>query len=99
MRKGCPSDRGFSLLELLIVVATGVVLTAISVLAVQQAVPEARANAALRLVKGLLVYAREEALSERRSKSNTNTARATTLFGSTGRVMGYRWNGRTWVQM
>lgn len=185
MRKSCCSDRGFSLLELSIVVATGVVLAAVSLMAVQQAVPEARANSASRLMRGLLVYAREEALSERRGvevqflgtqeiavsrvnldgtrtelrrnvlegnmvyqvygalpdtpdafgksaaitfpnsrvlftadgvavdntgmpvsgtvflgrQANTNTARATTLFGSTGRVMGYRWNGRTWVQM
>lgn len=185
MRRGYTSPRGFSLLELLVVVATGVVLTAISLMAVQQSVPEARANAALRLLKGLLVYARDEALSQRRSvevqflgsqevrifrvnldgtrtelrrnffegnmvyqvypavpdtpdafgrsaavtfpngrvlfsadgaavdatampvsgtvflgrQTTTSTARAVTLFGATGRVAGYRWNGRAWVTM
>jgi len=27
----------------------------------------------------------------------TNSARAVTILGSTGRVRGYRWNGRAWV--
>lgn len=185
MAQVCRSTSGFSLLELMVVVATGVVLTVISLIAVQQTVPEARANAGLRLLKGLLVYARQEALGERRTielqflgtqeirivrvnldgtrtelrrnvfegnmtyqvygalpdtpdafgktaavtfpdsrvrfsadgaavdangmpvsgtvflgrQTNTNTARAVTLFGSTGRVMGYRWDGRAWQQM
>ncbi len=179
------SEDGFSLLELLVVIAIGVVLTAVSLFAVQQTVPEARANSAQRLVRGLVVYAREEALSSRRSvemqflgnqeirvfrlnldgtrtelrrnflegnmtyqvysalpdtpdafgrsaavtfpnsrilftsegaavdatgmpvsgtifigrQASTVTARATTVFGATGRVAGYRWNGRGWVTL
>jgi prepilin-type N-terminal cleavage/methylation domain-containing protein len=30
------------------------------------------------------------------SNSNTNSARAVTVLGSTGRVRGYRWDGRAW---
>lgn len=180
------SERGFSLLELLVVVGAGVILTGISVVSVLQTLPEIRANSAERGVKGALVFAREEALSGRRAielqflnaqeivitrvnldntrtelrrtlfegnmvyrvypalpdtpdafgpstavtfpnsrvvftaegtavdgnglpvsgtvflgmqQSNTTTARATTVFGATGRIMGYRWDGRAWQQM
>lgn len=166
-------------------VAAGVVLTAVAVLGIQQALPDFRANSALRAAKGALIFAREQALQERRGMeveflgtneirvsrvnldgtrsqlrryffegtmtfrvypalpdtpdafgmssavtfpnnelvftaqgtavdasnlpvsgtvflgllNNSHTARAVTVFGATGRIAGYRWDGRSWRQM
>ena len=176
---------GFTLIEVLLVVSLGAVLTGMTLFAFQAAQRQIRGDANLRLLTGLLETAREQALTERRSieirfvganemltvrrevpagetalarvffegngrytlwpgvpdspdgfgntapidfgtatatmfgpdgmfvdaagvpvngtvffgvPSQSETARAVTVFGATGRVRGYRWNGSAWVQ-
>jgi prepilin-type N-terminal cleavage/methylation domain-containing protein len=176
---------GFSLLEVLLVVSLGAVLTGMTLFAFQAAQRQIRGDANLRLLTSQLETAREQALTERRSieirfvganeiaivrhevpagetalgrvffegngrftswtgvpdtpdgfghaspidfggaaetmfgpdgmfvdasgvpvngtvffgvPSQPETARAVTVFGATGRVRGYRWNGSAWVQ-
>jgi len=176
---------GFSLIELLLVVSLGAVLTGMTVFAFQAAQRQIRGDANLRLLTSVLETAREQALTQRRSievrfvgvneiltvrhevpagetalarvffegngrftlwagvpdspdgfgntapvdfgaatemmfgpdgmfvdvagvpvngtvffglPSQPETARAVTVFGATGRVRGYRWNGSAWTQ-
>jgi prepilin-type N-terminal cleavage/methylation domain-containing protein len=175
---------GFTLLEVLIVLSLGAVLTGITLLAFQSAQRQIRGDANLRVLVSLIETAREQAMTERRTieirfvganevdtvrrevptgetplarvffegnarfllfagvpdtpdgfgnagavdfgsatatmfgpdgtfvdpagmpvngtvfvgvPGQTETARAVTVFGATGRVRGYRWNGSAWV--
>ena len=60
-------ERGFTLLETLIVIAMSMTLMAVSVLALQPTLQQFRAKAAIGQVKSTLRQARELAVSERRS--------------------------------
>jgi prepilin-type N-terminal cleavage/methylation domain-containing protein len=176
---------GFSLIEVLLVVSLGAVLTGMTLFAFQVAQRQIQGDANLRLLTGQLETAREQAVTQRRSveirfvgtneiatfrrevpagvtplarvffegnarytmwsgvpdtpdgfgnaaavdfgtaavtmfgpdgmfvdaagvpvngtvflgtPDRTETARAVTVFGATGRVRGYRWNGSQWVR-
>lgn len=59
-------DAGFTLVELLVVVALGVTVSAAAVMPFQSTAATIRADANLRIVEGQLQYAREAATSQRR---------------------------------
>jgi prepilin-type N-terminal cleavage/methylation domain-containing protein len=60
------ADRGFSLVELLVVMALGLVVSAMAVLPYQSTAATTQADANLRIVEGQLKYARDAATSQRR---------------------------------
>jgi prepilin-type N-terminal cleavage/methylation domain-containing protein len=60
------ADRGFSLVELLVVMSLGLVLSAMAVLPYQTTAATTHADANLRIVEGQLRFARDAATSQRR---------------------------------
>ena len=66
-RKSSNRQRGFSLLEMVMVVAVGTIITAMAIIELQPTVQAFRANAAENEVKSALRRARELAISDRRS--------------------------------
>jgi prepilin-type N-terminal cleavage/methylation domain-containing protein len=61
------SHDGFTLIELLLTVAIGAVVAGMSALSIRHAVPQMRAEAATRTVQHQLRWAREMALTQRRT--------------------------------
>jgi prepilin-type N-terminal cleavage/methylation domain-containing protein len=60
-------DSGFSLIELLVVVAIGLTVSAMAILPFQAASSTLRADANLRIVEAQLLFAREAAVNQRRA--------------------------------
>ena len=66
-RRGGDQARGFSVIEILVVVAISMVIAGIAIVQAQPALQQIRANAAKDLVQGTLRRGREMAISDRRS--------------------------------
>jgi len=66
-RRGGDQARGFSMIEILVVVAIAMVIAGIAIIQSRPAVMQIRANTAKDLVQGSLRRARETAISDRRS--------------------------------
>lgn len=66
-RRGGDQARGFSVIEVLVVVAISMVIAGIAIVQAQPALQQIRANAAKDLVQGTLRRGRELAISDRRS--------------------------------
>jgi type II secretory pathway pseudopilin PulG len=66
-RRGGDQARGFSVIEILVVVAISMVIAGIAIVQAQPALQQIRATAAKDLVQGTLRRARESAISDRRS--------------------------------
>jgi prepilin-type N-terminal cleavage/methylation domain-containing protein len=60
-------DTGFSMIEVMLVVAVGSVVAGMAAFSAHHAVPEFRANAAQRVVESQLITAREMAITQRRT--------------------------------
>jgi len=67
VRRGGDQTRGFSVIEILVVVAISMVIAGIAIVQAQPALQQIRVNAAKDLVQGTLRRARETAISDRRS--------------------------------
>ena len=67
VRRGGDQARGFSVIEILVVVAISMVIAGIAIVQAQPALQQIRANAAKDLVQGTLRRGREMAISDRRS--------------------------------
>jgi type II secretory pathway pseudopilin PulG len=67
VRRGGDQARGFSVIEILVVVAISMVIAGIAIVQAQPALQQIRVNAAKDLVQGTLRRARETAISDRRS--------------------------------
>ena len=66
-RRGGDQARGFSMIEMLVVIAISMVIAGIAIVQAQPALQQIRANAAKDLVQGTLRRGREMAISDRRS--------------------------------
>ena len=66
-RRGGDQARGFSMIEMLVVVAIAMVIAGIAIIQSRPALMQIRANTAKDLVQGSLRRARESAISDRRS--------------------------------
>jgi prepilin-type N-terminal cleavage/methylation domain-containing protein len=66
-RRGGDQARGFSMIEMLVVVAIAMVIAGIAIIQSRPALMQIRANTAKDLVQGTLRRARESAISDRRS--------------------------------
>jgi prepilin-type N-terminal cleavage/methylation domain-containing protein len=66
-RRGGDQSRGFSMIEVLVVVAIAMVIAGIAIIQSRPALMQIRANTAKDLVQGTLRRARETAISDRRS--------------------------------
>lgn len=66
-RRGGDQARGFSMIEMLVVVAIAMVIAGIAIIQSRPALMQIRANTAKDLVQGSLRQARESAISDRRS--------------------------------
>ena len=67
VRRGGDQARGFSMIEMCVVVAIAMVIAGIAIVQAQPALQQIRANAAKDLVQGTLRRGREMAISDRRS--------------------------------
>lgn len=66
-RRGGDQARGFSMIEMCVVIAISLVIAGIAIIQAQPALIQIRANTAKDLVQGTLRRARESAISDRRS--------------------------------